>query len=49
MWVATVLGVLVLAGVLAWGIYQTNTRSHRRDAESDAASREAYKPGPPKD
>ena len=48
MGVVTILGVILLAAALAWGMYQYYTRNRAADPARDAASRAAYtEKGPP--
>lgn len=39
------IGVIVLAIAIAWGMYQNSRRDRRRDPETDAATRELYDTG----
>jgi hypothetical protein len=48
------IGMILLGAALAWGLYQNSHRDKRRDAETEAATRELYdeepetEPGPRK-
>ena len=39
------IGVIVLAIAIAWGMYQNSRRDRRRDSQTDAATRDLYDSG----